>query len=440
VVAVKKILNKLSKDQQEYYIFLTKECFSGFSNAEDNFNVYRYASCNAWLFHSSEFFWKALTILSSKHFEPRHEASQEDMAKISNDLLSDNDRIRAYQILSKFPDIRRDLARYGYYEKKETIAKSPVDLFNREEAESSLNEVTWLIDKLREIHYYQIFEPPIHIGILSGYINSRKEKPCVYYPHSQYRKAVQWMLDINNIRYGESNLFQASLTPISNLNSGTFPIIVNPFGEAYPELGNTEGMGFKTILSYIRDGGIFVNSGGQPFVYSWDVYNGNYKLLVNFIPALDSIQSVYDVKGNPILLINENLRIPIEALPLKRHFNVDTEWDRPEINIVGPQEIDIEFDELLDESRLKTKAKVYRPAKELSDNIIPLAYSYNNSIWGNNVYPVIAIKFGRGFLIHTGMSLDEEREYKILLDIIRKISLKGYETLAKPYDRIRSGA
>jgi hypothetical protein len=68
-----------------------------------------------------------------------------------------------------------------------------------------------------------------------------------------------------------------------------------------------------------------------------------------------------------------------------------------------------------------------------------LAYSYNNSIWGNNVYPVIAIKFGRGFLIHTGMSLDEEREYKILLDIIRKISLKGYETLAKPYGRIRSG-
>ena len=132
-------------------------------------------------------------------------------------------------------------------------------------------------------------------------------------------------------------------------------------------------------------------------------------------------------------------RIPIEALPLKRHFNVDTEWDHPEINIVGPQEIDIEFDELLDESKLKTKAKVYRPVKELSDNIIPLAYSYNNSIWGNNVYPVIAIKFGRGFLIHTGMSLDEEREYKILLDIIRKISLKGYETLAKPYGRIRSG-
>lgn len=403
MATVKKLLNGLSKDQQEYYIFLAKECFSGFSNAEDNFNIYRYASCNAWLFHSSEFFWKALTILSGKHFEPRHEAYQEDMAKISKDLVSDNDRIRAYQILSKFPDIRRDLARYGYYEKKETITKSPVDLFSREETETSLNEVAWLIYKLREIHYYQIFEPPIRIGILSGYVNSRKEKPCAYYPHSKYRKAVQWMLDVNNnIRYGsESNhhLFQALLTPISNMNSGAFPIIVNPFGEAYPELGNTEGIGFKTILSYIRDGGIFINSGGQPFVYSWDVYTGNYKLLVNFIPALASIQSVYDVNGNPILLINENLRIPIEALPLKRYFNVDTEWDRPEINIVGPQEVDIEFDKLLDESRLKTKAKVYRPVKELADNkIIPLAHSCNDSRWGNIVYPIVAIKFGRGFL------------------------------------------
>ncbi len=433
-MAAVKILSLLSKDQQEYYIFLAKECFSGFSNAEDNFNIYSYASCYAWLFHSSEFFWKALIILSGKHFEPRHEAYQDDIAKISKDLLLDKDKIIAYQILSKFSDTRRDLARYGYYEKKETIAKSPVNLFGREETETSLNEVAWLIDKLKEIHYYQIFEPPIRIGILSGYINSRKEKPCVYYQHSQYRKAVQWMLDINNIAYGEPNLFQASLTPISNLNIGTFPIIINPFGEAYPELGNAEGVGFKTILSYIRDGGIFVNSGGQPFVYSWDVLTGSYNLLVNFIPALTSIQSVYDVDGNHDLSINDNLRIPIESLPLKRHFDVGTEWDCPEINIVGPQEVDIEFDRLLDENK-KAKAKVFRPVKELSDNIIPLAHSYNNSIWGN-VYPIVAIKFGRGFLIHTGMSLDEEREYKILLDIIRKLCIRGYQVLARPYNRI----
>lgn len=76
-------MRKLGRDQQEYYKFLAKECFSGFSYSEDNFNIYRYASCNTWLFHSSKFFWKALTILSGKRFELKHEASQEDMAKLS---------------------------------------------------------------------------------------------------------------------------------------------------------------------------------------------------------------------------------------------------------------------------------------------------------------------------------------------------------------------
>jgi hypothetical protein len=44
-------------------------------------------------------------------------------------------------------------------------------------------------------------------------------------------------------------------------------------------------------------------------------------------------------------------------------------------------------------------------------------------------YPVVAIKFGRGFLVHTGMSLDEERECKTF-DIIRRLCLTGYKTLA----------
>ena len=169
----------------------------------------------------------------------------------------------------------------------------------------------------------------------------------------------------------------------------------------------------------------------SPF-YSWNVLTGNYKLLTNFFPALTSIQSVVDVDGNPTLLINETLRIPTESLPLKRHFDVETEWDRPEINIVGPQEVNIEFDRLLDENELKTKAKVYRSVRELSDNVVPLAHSCDNSIWGI-VHPVIAIKFGRGYLIHTGMSLDGEREYKILLDIIQKLCIRGYQTLARTY-------
>ncbi|HXX97148.1 MAG TPA: hypothetical protein VEL11_08545, partial [Candidatus Bathyarchaeia archaeon] len=75
--------------------------------------------------------------------------------------------------------------------------------------------------------------------------------------------------------------------------------------------------------------------------------------------------------------------------------------------------------------------KVYRPVRKLSEGVIPLVHC-SDSLWNdNNIYPVVAVKFGRGFLIHIGMSLDEEREYKMLLDIITRLCRIGFETLAK---------
>jgi hypothetical protein len=425
-----RLLSNLATDQQEYYIFLAKECFAAFSNAEYNFNVYRHASCYAWLMHSSEFFWKSLTILSGNYFQLRHEASQADMNKISKALLSNEERIKAYNILSQFPNIKRDLARYGYYERETYVTASPKAAFNRQNTETDLHKVSWLINKLREIHYYQIFDPPIKIGILSGYVHARKEKPCSYYPHSNHKKAIQWMLDLKDVKNDNgSNLFQVSLTSISNLSNGTFSIIINPFGEAYPELGSAEGVGLKTILSYIQDGGIFVNSGGQPFVYSWDVNTGAHNLVINFIPISNYVENKYD-KVMPVLSRNEVLAIPPEALILKRYFDVETEWDHPEKEIVGPIEVEIEFDEILGNDKPKTRAKVYRPIGQLSDNVRPLVHC-PESIWGDRVYPVAAIKFGRGYLIYTGINLDEEREYKLLLDIVKRLSLVGYECLTK---------
>jgi hypothetical protein len=241
------------------------------------------------------------------------------------------------------------------------------------------------------------------------------------------------MLDLNNIKHGdnESKLFHASMTPISHISNSAFSVILNPFGEAYPESGNAEGVSFRTIASYIRDGGIFVNSGGQPFAYSWDVNTGNSRLLVSFIPGLSDVQTNY-VQGIPVLQIKESLRIPSEALLLKRYFGLETEWDDPANNIVGPKETEIEFDKILGQDTPRTKAKVYRPVRKLSQDVIPLVHS-SNSFWNNNnnIYPVAGAKFGRGFLIHTGISLDEEREYKTLLDIITRLCLVGYETVAR---------
>jgi len=80
------------------------------------------------------------------------------------------------------------------------------------------------------------------------------------------------------------------------------------------------------------------------------------------------------------------------------------------------------------------KFDIATPVRKLSQDVIPLAHCSNwnnkNDDVANIYYPIVAIKFGRGFLIHTGMSLDEEREYKTLIDSIRRLCLTGYKTLA----------
>jgi hypothetical protein len=124
-------------------------------------------------------------------------------------------------------------------------------------------------------------------------------------------------------------------------------------------------------------------------------------------------------------------------LLLKRQFGLETVWDHPENNIVGPKEVDIEIDKILleqDKPATTTKAKVYRPVSKLSQDVIPLDHCSN---WNNRIgdiadiyYLIVAIKYGRGFLVHVGISLDDKREYKTWIDIIGRVCLTGYKTLA----------
>jgi hypothetical protein len=99
---------------------------------------------------------------------------------------------------------------------------------------------------------------------------------------------------------------------------------------------------------------------------------------------VSNIESNY-VEGRHRLSIKENLVIPHEALLLKRYFDVETEWDHPETGMVGPREMDIEYDEFLGYNNQETKAKVYRPIKVMSHNIQPIVYSYSDAL--GSVYP-----------------------------------------------------
>ena len=71
----------------------------------------------------------------------------------------------------------------------------------------------------------------------------------------------------------------------------------------------------------------------------------------------------------------------------------------------------------------------------MSQDVIPLAHcsKRNNNRIGDVAdiyYLIVEIIYERGFLVHMGISLDVEREYKTLIDIIGRVCLTGYKTLA----------
>ena len=55
-------------EKKEYYRFLAGSSFSSLTIAEDYFNISDYNTSITAVFQASEFFWKALTILSGREF------------------------------------------------------------------------------------------------------------------------------------------------------------------------------------------------------------------------------------------------------------------------------------------------------------------------------------------------------------------------------------
>jgi hypothetical protein len=63
------------------------------------------------------------------------------------------------------------------------------------------------------------------------------------------------------------------------------------------------------------------------------------------------------VEGFSIFLAKVNLCKGVKSI--KRYFGLETEWDDPANNIVGPKETEIEFDKILGQDEPRTKVKVY---------------------------------------------------------------------------------
>lgn len=182
--------------------------------------------------------------------------------------------------------------------------------------------------------------------------------------------------------------------------SNKFTVIINPYGEVYPEQELVNRTTLKKIKEYVDEGGIFVNAGGHPFFWGWDTTYKERQVLAKEIET-------YSIKGNalePSLMLNKASLIDT---PLFDLFHILCTIDDSIISVVYQNPEDTKVAGKLTVTE-KDEFEVYRAVRRPALQCMP----FIRSKWHNNsqeCYPIASIRSGRGHLIVAGINLESKR-------------------------------
>ena len=183
-------------------------------------------------------------------------------------------------------------------------------------------------------------------------------------------------------------------------------IIINPYGDNFPEEDLRLHKTFYSICDYIYNGGIFVISGGAFYWNQNTLVSKELKAFVTFV--VDGIS-------------------PLDISPLTEEFGVKYTGDNPQAGKTEPvlvkvyqQEIDKQrFGDLL--VGIDTLNR-FRATTSGSSDFLPVIREQDN----DTVFPVAIIPYGKGYLIHFGLKIDSEdsNEFKVIMRML-EIVIKG---------------
>jgi hypothetical protein len=268
-------------------------------------------------------------------------------------------------------------------------------------------------DRIWEINYRWKFKTPI-IAII-------KEEDCMLkatrYTPSDWR-------DYFDKKYNTKII---SCKEISN----RYAVVINPYGEVYPEEDLFVLKTFNRIMEFIKNGGIFVNVGGFAFYYGWDIktkrepipiadvyqfYGGEIK--ENRTIELHPLQSI---KGRTLTngtLLFERLKITPTFGDPKKYEIYQTESDK---DFIGNLE-DVGGTNIIEE---------YRCVREPVSRCQPLLRA-KSEIY-DEIYPLAAIPLGRGYFIIGGMNLEHRNQTS------NSAFLKSCKAIENMVERIQKG-
>jgi len=274
-----------------------------------------------------------------------------------------------------------------------------------------INNIMW------GIKYKLKFRNPI-IAII-------KEDDCIF-KATKYTP-YDWRDHFDDKRRYETKII--SCNEISN----KYAVIINPYGEVYPEEDLFSFRTFNRIVDFIKNGGIFVNVGGFAFYYGWDIKTKRLK------PIAAQYQFYKGKVGGNEIVLHPYLDISLTSLTnrtlLFEKLMISTTLGNPEKYEVYQIESDKKFIGNLEDVGETNIIEEYRSVREPVSRCQPLLRA-KSKVCGK-IYPLATIPHRRGYFIIGGMKLDHEN------DPDRKISnsafLKSCKAIENIVERIQKG-
>ena len=182
-----------------------------------------------------------------------------------------------------------------------------------------------------------------------------------------------------------------------------YSIIINPFGDNYPEEDLKTKKTFFELCKYVADGGIILVTGGA-FYWQQNTRTSGEKQ--------QSIMRMHIQDGVGVQSLKDTL--------LFQEFGI--------LTIGGQEPVEREVqDVLFDVLSEQSKLKLFRSANvsEGTMDYIPILKQKGDG----NVIPVVAVRYGKGFLLHIGLYLEstESIEFKTVVKIITALIKRHFK-------------
>jgi HEPN domain-containing protein len=391
--------------------------------AEKYFKQFRYPESACFYGESIEFATKAICMFLGSTPARKHDISK-NLTQLSGrtEFSKYKKQIcRAIWISSRWVGMAqraRELMRYGNPDAKMSAA----EIISKKDVEPLKRDAEEICKLLCQVEFERKFKPSIKLGILNGYVDNSNglENPCSEFPFNEFKDISIWRKSFSEIVSQGKNKYDIKEISVSEVNN-EFAVIINPFGEAYPEKDTATRLAFNILKDYVADGGILVNTAGFPFFYAWNVGGKGKEALQPVVDEKIFMPLAVKLEEGKVTGVQYRIGLGFAGSLFWKEFGGVTTVDTDKLS--GVNEIEVkqtEEDKKISGDLINiagsNKVSEFRALRKETRNLIPLLRAERPDF--GEVYPIAAVRYGWGCLITCGMHTKSSAEFERLISAI----------------------